>query len=506
MRSKPAFLTDVRSGRRNSTLVRIAGWMIGPHRAEAATKVEHMNDRHTNGIRCSARNLTALCLVASLGLAGALVQAQSLPPQVGGQELPSLAPIIDEVSSAVVNISVSGSVTASNPLSRDPFFGQFLPPPGRRQVQSAGSGVIVDAENGYILTNFHVIENADEISVALQDDRALDATVVGSDPDSDIAVLKVEPEGLEEMPLGDSEQVRVGDFVLAIGNPFRLRHTVTSGIVSGLGRTGINPGGYEDFIQTDASINPGNSGGALVNLRGELIGINTAIFSGSGGNIGIGFAIPVNMARGVMNQIISFGGVRRGLLGVNIGTVTPAIAESYELENTSGAFVTEVTAGSAADAAGLRIGDVIVSVDGETMDGPGTLRNTIGLLRPADAVEVAYVRDGETLTTTATLGERVAAALARSLAEIDPEFEGAEFATNSEAQENFNGTEGVLATTVEPGSPAYLNGLRAGDVITQINRQRVRTVDEARDIIGDALSSVILQVARGNRGVLILMR
>ena len=448
-----------------------------------------------------------MCVAVSLLLTGALAQGQSLPPQVGDQALPSLAPIIEEVAPAVVNISVSGSVMTANPLSRDPFFGQFLPPPGRRQVQSAGSGVIVDAENGYILTNFHVIEDAEEITVALEDNRALDATVVGSDADSDIAVLQVEADDLEEMPLGDSEQLRVGDFVLAIGNPFRLRHTVTSGIVSGLGRTGINPEGYEDFIQTDASINPGNSGGALINLRGELIGINTAIFSGTGGNIGIGFAIPVNMARSVMSQIISFGGVRRGLLGVNIGTVTPDIAETYDLEDTTGAFVTEVSSGSAAEAAGMAIGDVIVSVDGETMDGPGALRNTIGLLRPGDSVTVGYIRDGELNTTTATLGERpTAAGLAQRLSEIDPEFEGAEFATNNEARDDYNGTEGVLATAVEPGTPAYENGLRTGDVITHVSRQRVRTLEEAREIIGNARSSVILQVARGNRGVLILMR
>ena len=445
-------------------------------------------------------------VAVSLLLAGALAQGQNLPPRVGDRALPSLAPVIEDVAPAVVNISVSGTVTAGNPLSRDPFFGQFLPAPGPRQVRSAGSGVIVDAENGYILTNFHVIEDADEITVALEDNRALDATVVGSDADSDIAVLQVEAEDLEEMPLGDSEQLRVGDFVLAIGNPFRLRHTVTSGIVSGLGRTGINPEGYEDFIQTDASINPGNSGGALINLRGELVGINTAIFSGTGGNIGIGFAIPVNMARSVMNQIIAFGGVRRGLLGVNIGTVTPDIAETYDLEDTSGAFVTEVSSGSAAEAAGLEIGDVIVSVDGEAMDGPGTLRNAIGLLRPGDAVTVGYMRDGELNTVMATLGERPSAGVAQRLSEIDQEFTGAEFATNNEARDDFNGTEGVLATVVEPGSAAYVNGLRSGDVITHVNRQRVRSLEEARGIIGAARSSVILQVARGNRGVLILMR
>ena len=447
-----------------------------------------------------------ISVAVSLLLGSLLAQAQNLPPQVGDQALPSLAPVIEDVAPAVVNISVSGTVTAGNPLSRDPFFGQFLPPPGPRQVQSAGSGVIVDAANGYILTNFHVIDDADEITVALEDSRTLDATVVGSDAGSDIAVLQVEAEDLEEMPLGDSEQLRVGDFVLAIGNPFRLRHTVTSGIVSGLGRTGINPDGYEDFIQTDASINPGNSGGALINLRGELVGINTAIFSGSGGNIGIGFAIPVNMARSVMNQIISFGAVRRGLLGVNIGTVTPDIAETYDLEGTSGAFVTEVSSGSAAEAAGLEIGDVIVSVDGETMDGPGALRNAIGLLHPGDAVTVGYMRDGELNTVTATLGERPSAGVAQRLSEIDPEFTGAEFATNNEARDDFNGTEGVLATVVEPGSAAYINGLRSGDVITHVNRQRVRSLEEAREIIGSARSSVILQVARGNRGVLILMR
>ena len=465
-----------------------------------------MNATHSIGFHRNAGALTGLAISLSLALAAASAQGQSLPPRVGDREMPSLAPIIDEVAPAVVNISVSGSVSTGNPLSRDPFFGQFLPPPGRRQVQSAGSGVIVDAENGYILTNFHVIENADEITVALMDNRSLEATVVGSDAESDIAVLQVEPADLEEMPLGDSEAVRVGDFVIAIGNPFRLRHTVTSGIVSGLGRTGINRDGYEDFIQTDASINPGNSGGALVNLRGELIGVNSAIYSGSGGNIGIGFAIPVNMARSVMEQIVSFGGVRRGLLGVNISTVTPDIAENYDLEEASGALVTEITSGSAAEAAGLQIGDIIVGVDGESMDSPGMLRNTIGLLRPGDAVTVDYVRNGRRETATAVLGERQALTQAQRLAEIDPEFEGAEFAVNNEDQADFSGVEGVLATSVENGSTAYLNGLRTGDVITHINRQRVRTVDEAREIIEGARSSVILQVARGNRGVLILMR
>lgn len=449
-----------------------------------------------------------MCVAVSLLLTGAVAQGQSLPPQVGGQELPSLAPIIEDVAPGVVNISVSGSVVEVNPLFRDPFFGRFFESPGRRPFQSAGSGVIVDAENGYILTNFHVIENAQEIEVAFEDNRVLDATVVGSDADTDLAVLKVEADGLKEMPLGDSEELRVGDFVVAIGNPFRLRHTVTSGIVSGLGRTGINrnPGGYEDFIQTDASINPGNSGGALINLRGELIGINTAIFSGTGGNIGIGFAIPVNMARSVMNQIISFGTVRRGLLGVNISYITSDLAATYDLEDTSGALVTAVASGSAAEAAGLQINDVIVSVNGETMDNPDTLRNTIALLPPGNTVTVDYIRDGSLGTTTATLGERDPSGQAQALSQIDPVFEGAAFTTNNESRDDFDGTEGVLATVVESGSAAYERGLRTGDVITHINRQRIRSLEEAREIISEARSSVILQVARGNRGVLILMR
>ena len=261
--------------------------------------------------------------------------------------------------------------------------------------------------------------------------------------------------------------------------------------MSGLGRTGINrdPEGYEDFIQTDASINPGNSGGALVNLRGELVGINTAIFSGSGGNIGIGFAIPVNMARNVMNQIIAFGSVRRGLLGVQIGYITPEIAETYDLQDTSGALVTAVSSGSAAEAAGLQINDVIVSVNGETMDDPDRLRNTIGLLPPGDVVTVGYIRDGRLRSTTATLGERDTPTQAQDLSEIDPQFAGAEFATNDASREDFNGTDGVVATLVEPGSVAYENGLRTGDVITHINRQRVSSLEEAREVIAEARSS-----------------
>jgi len=416
-------------------------------------------------------------------------------------DMPTLAPIIESVGPAVVNISVRGSVEV------DPYFGQLFPRNGgRREFRSAGSGVIVDAAKGYILTNHHVVENADEITVTLVDDRSFDAEVVGSDPGSDIAVLHVEPDRLQEMPLGDSDKIRVGDFVLAIGNPFGLDHTVTSGIVSGLSRRGINPDGYEDFIQTDASINPGNSGGALVNLNGELIGINSAILSGgSGGNIGIGFAIPVNMARSIMDQIVSFGGVRRGLLGVNIAQLTPEIAADYEIEGTSGALVTAVSTGSAAERAGLQIGDVIVSVNGEPVDDPVSLRNTIGLMRPGDRIEVEFVRDGRHRTVEAVLDELDAPALAGGdLGELDQRFEGAEFTSNSEQRPDYNGVPGVLVTAVEQGSPAAQRGLRTGDVITHVNRQRVRTLAEAREIIENS-RSIVLQIQRDNRNLLLLM-
>jgi len=450
------------------------------------------------------RGLTfSLVAAVILSPTGAALGQRFSPPAVT-----SLAPLIDEVGPAVVNISVSGSVAIRNPLSQDPFFRRFIPPDeGRRDFESAGSGVIVDADEGYILTNHHVIENADKITITLADNRSLDALVVGSDAGSDIAVLQVDPDNLTDMPLGDSEFIRVGDFVLAIGNPFGLQHTVTSGIISGLGRTGINPEGYEDFIQTDASINPGNSGGALVGMNGELVGINSAILSGNGGNIGIGFAIPVNMARSVMDQLIAFGSVRRGLLGVNIATVTPEIAEGYALDATSGALITLVADGSAAENAGLLIGDVVVSVDAETVSDAGALRNAIGLLRPGDSIQVGVIRDGREQTILAVLDEANAPVeeAPQRLAEVDAIFEGAAFETNNEQTTNFSGAAGIRVTRVEPGSPAAVKGLRGDDVITHINRQRVRSVTDAVAIIEKA-RSIILQVQRGNRGVLILMR
>ena len=334
-----------------------------------------------------------------------------VPPAVGDTPLPSLAPMIRKVSPAVVNVATRGTMRdsgAPNPLLQDPFFRRFFEVPrGRapreRLFRSAGSGVIFDARQGYIVTNAHVVENATEITVTLQDGRDLKAEVVGSDKDSDVAVLKVSADGLAQMPLGDSSHLEVGDFVVAIGNPFGLQHTVTSGIVSGLSRTGINPDGYEDFIQTDASINPGNSGGALVNLRGELIGINTEIIARNGGNVGIGFAIPVNMARSVVDQLIKFGAVKRGQLGVSMYTVTPDIAHSLGLASAVGALVSQVVEGSPADKAGLRVGAVITSVNGQAVKSNSELRNAIGLMRVGDSVDIGLVRDSKPMRLTAVI-------------------------------------------------------------------------------------------------------
>ncbi|MDE2138761.1 MAG: Do family serine endopeptidase [Gammaproteobacteria bacterium] len=341
----------------------------------------------------------------------ATLAAAGVPPSVGDTPLPSLAPMIRKVSPAVVNVATRGTVRdagAQNPLLQDPFFRRFfdLPPggaPREHPFMSAGSGVIFDAREGYIVTNAHVVENASEITVTLQDGRDLKATLVGSDQPADVAVLKVSAAGLSQMPLGDSSRLEVGDFVVAIGNPFGLQHTVTSGIVSGLSRTGINPDGYEDFIQTDASINPGNSGGALVNLRGELIGINAEILSSNGGNIGIGFAIPVNMVRSVMEQLVKYGAVRRGQLGVSMYTVTPDIAHSLGLPSASGALVSRVVEGSPADKAGVRVGDVITSVNGQPVRSNSELRNASGLASVGDRIDVGLLREGKPLKVTAVI-------------------------------------------------------------------------------------------------------
>ncbi len=449
---------------------------------------------------------------ADLALAAILATAVIAPPapaampaMVGDTPVPSLSPIVKKVSPAVVNIATRGTIRdrgPQNPLLDDPFFRRFfdVPPdsgPRERPFQSAGSGVIFDAKAGYIVTNAHVVENASEITVTLQDGHDLKAEVVGSDEPSDVAVLKVKSDStLVQIGLGDSAKVEVGDFVLAIGNPFGLQHTVTSGIISGLSRSGINPDGYEDFIQTDASINPGNSGGALVNLRGELIGINTAILSRSGGNIGIGFAIPVNMAHSVMDQLIKYGSVKRGQLGVSMYTVTPDIAHSLGLPNALGALVSQVVDGSPAEKAGIHINDVITSVNGQQVKSNSELRNSIGLMRVGDKVEIGLLRDGKPLKVTAVIADTNATTTQATPAEsIHKAFEGATLADAPDGG-------GALVKSVEPGSAAAQSGLRNNDVIVGANRGRVTNLQQLRER-AKGNSVLVLEVRRGN-GILII--
>ena len=358
--------------------------------------------------------------------------------------------------------------------------------------------MIVDAENGYILTNHHVIEGADGIQVSLIDGRMLDAEIVGSDEGTDIAVIKVEGNSLTEMPIGDSNDVRVGDFVIAIGNPYGLTHTVTSGIVSALGRNNINPGGFEDFIQTDASINPGNSGGALVNMSGELIGINSMIFSRSGGNVGIGFAVPTEIASSIMGQILDFGEIRRGLLGVNIQTIDVEAAETLDIDVDGGALVTRVFPDSAAEKSGLQVGDIIVGVNDKEVTSAAELRNTIGLLRSGDNVDIRYLRDNKSNSTSAELGRAEDQLL--SGADIHPGLAGASFAPASTASDS-----GVEVTAVEEGGPAAQRGLRAGDVITAVNRMLVRNLSDL-SAIAENNRILFLLVQRGDRSLMLQIR
>jgi serine protease Do/serine protease DegQ len=441
-----------------------------------------------------------LGLAATLLCAFAPLASAQLPAQVGDTPVPSLAPMVKRVTPAVVNIATKGTVQEQNPLLNDPFFRRFFDVPNtprQREFQSAGSGVIVDAKQGYIITNAHVIENATEITVTLLDNRSLKAKVVGKDEGSDVAVLQVQATNLTALPIADSDRTEVGDFVVAIGNPFGLGHTVTSGIVSALGRSGINPEGYEDFIQTDASINPGNSGGALVNLGGELVGINSAILSRTGGNIGIGFAIPANMMRTVMNQLVKYGQVKRGVLGVNIQTLTPDIAESMGVANTQGALVSQVVEGSAAEKAGIKAGDVVTSINGKPVKDATGLRNAIGLLSVGDRVDVALLRDGKPRRVTAVIGER-------DTADEDTESTGMHNGLDGANLADAPGG-GVLVRTVAEGSPAAQRGLRANDVIIGVGRTRVANLAEFKRATAGA-AAFVLQIRRGNAMLVIPIR
>ena len=400
----------------------------------------------------------------------------AIPKNEEGTLITSLAPLVKTVAPAVVNIRVSQTVKSRSPYDDEMFrrfFGAPNTPNNSREVQSAGSGVIVDAKNGYILTNHHVVSGADKIQISLIDENTLDAEIIGSDPATDIAVLKVEAENLTDIDIGDSDQVEVGDFVIAIGNPFGLGNTVTSGIVSALGRTGISSSGYEDFIQTDASINPGNSGGALVNMQGELVGINSAIISRSGGNVGIGFAVPSEIAQSIMSQLLDFGEVRRGLLGVSIHTIDEENAEILGVESKSGAMITAIEPGSAAEEAGLRVEDIIIRVNDERISNARDLQNAIGLKGSGERVTIEFIRQSTKLETNAVLGQQK---IARQIgSDIHPGLVGAQFSSSANKA-------GVEVTDVESGSPADQRGLEKGDLIVAVNRMRVENIQQLESI------------------------
>jgi len=425
-----------------------------------------------------------------------------------GKELPSLAPMLKQATPAIVNVATRSKVQVqNNPLLQDPFFRRFFDVPDQPQEQtqqSLGSGVIVDADKGYILTNNHVIHNAEQIQVTLRDGRTYEAKLVGTDPETDIAVIKIKADKLTAIPLSDSDRLNVGDFVVAIGNPFGLGQTVTSGIISALGRSGLGIEGYEDFIQTDASINPGNSGGALVNLRGELIGINTAIFSQSGGNIGIGFAIPINMAHDVMEQLIRHGEVKRGVLGVQVQDLTPELAEAFDIEKHQGkgAVVTSITKGSAAEKAGIKVGDVIVEANGKPVTNSSAIRNIVGLLQVGEEVHLKLLRNGKPLNLTAKVAKEKKTTVAGE--HFNKRLAGATLGNIDPGHPYYGHIEGVVVQNVSPGSPAWSVGLRKGDVIVSVNKQRVKNLEEMSSAVRGS-GRLLLNVRRGSGAFFVII-
>lgn len=436
-------------------------------------------------------------LLLFFGLSSPLLA--NLPTEVNGQALPSLAPMLEKINPAVVNISTT-AIYSSN-RSRDPFFRLFERP--RREIRPAslGSGVIVDSERGIILTNHHVIDGSNAIKVSLVDGREFDAKMLGSDKETDIAVIKIEPDNLTDIQSGDSDALRVGDFVVAIGNPFSLGNSVTSGIVSAKGRQGLGIERYEDFIQTDAAINPGNSGGALVNLRGELIGVNTAILGPSGGNVGIGFAIPIKLALNVMNQLLEFGEVRRGLLGVKGEDLTPRIAEALNLDISKGVIVTRVTENSAAEKAGVEQLDIITHLNDKRIRSNSELVNQLGLMPANSEVKLRILRENKTLAITTKLDEpRYKKYDGRK---THPLLRGVSIGESINLDEDY---AHIKILQIESNSRAYRSGLRKGDKIIGVGRYRVYNYSQLTELIARVRSKLPITVERDDENLLLVVQ
>ncbi|MBU2893627.1 Do family serine endopeptidase [Colwellia sp. D2M02] len=444
--------------------------------------------------------ISAALLSSTMALSS-LPAVAAWPTSVDGQTMPSLAPMLEHATPAVVSISVKGThkVKQQNvPEAFQFFFGNRNPNQAQqRPFRGLGSGVIIDSDKGYIVTNNHVIENADEILITLKDGRQLTAKKLGSDAESDIALLQIEADKLSEIKLADSDELRVGDFTVAIGSPFGLGQTVTSGIVSALGRSNLNIENFEDFIQTDAAINSGNSGGALVNLRGELIGINTAILGPGGGNVGIGFAIPSNMMNNLVQQIIEFGEVRRGILGVAGRSVNNDIAQAMELKSSQGSFVEQVVPGSAADEAGIKAGDVIVELNGKNIRTFFELRAKISSIGANKKVKLTVIRDGDKKTFTVKLKQSEGSNIAAE--SIHRMLEGAKL-------ENDKNNKGIIIEEVAQGSPAQMAGLKSGDLITGINRSRIKNIAQLRDYLKDKDGVLALNIIRDNHAQYLMIR
>lgn len=444
-------------------------------------------------------SLLGAAVAASLLLTTPQPADARIPLFSSEQEMPTLAPMLEQATPAVVHISVEGSreVRQRLPEAFRYFFGQRGQGEYReeRPFKGLGSGVVIDAAKGYIVTNNHVIQDAKDIEVRLKDGRTFKAKKLGADPESDIALLQIEAKQLVQIPLADSDKTRVGDFAVAIGNPFGLEQTVTSGIISALGRGGLGIEGLEDFIQTDAAINSGNSGGALVNLRGELIGINTAILGPNGGNIGIGFAIPSNMMKNLVDQIIEHGEIRRGSLGIRGQDVTADLTEAMNLSVSRGAFVNEVLPDSAAEKAGLKSGDVIVSMNGNRISSFLELRAKVGTLGAGREAKLGILRDGKERTVKVKLQELASGQVAAN--QMHPMLDGAELS-------NTNG--GVKIDAVANNSAAAQIGLLADDVIVGVNRQRIANLAELRKALENRSGVAALNIQRGNTNLYVLIR